>query len=104
MILKNRAFWLSFSIVFLVTILLLSRSEQIKPVVTTIKLVAGCQLDFFDRTIQPNNTLVLACPGKDYVRLWPLPVMQPWFEDWLETPTPMENSLQGMPLHHLTSS
>ena len=25
--------------------------------------------------------LVLACPRQDYIRLWPWPILQPWFED-----------------------
>ena len=35
-------------------------------------------------TIQPLRTLALACPGIDYIRLWPLPIQQPWDEDWWE--------------------
>ena len=27
------------------------------------------------------GTLVLACPRQDYIRLWPWPILQPWFED-----------------------
>ena len=25
--------------------------------------------------------LVVACPGQDMIRVWPLPVEQPWFGD-----------------------
>ena len=27
------------------------------------------------------GALVLACPRQDMTRLWPLPMMHPWFED-----------------------
>jgi hypothetical protein len=30
---------------------------------------------------QPVRTLVLACPGVDAIRFWPLPVQQPWEKD-----------------------
>ena len=30
---------------------------------------------------QPEQTLVLACPRIDAIRLWPLPLEQPWDED-----------------------
>ena len=49
--------------------------------VTTIRLVGRCELDYFDNTAQPVHTLALACQGIDYIRLWPLPVQQPWDED-----------------------
>jgi hypothetical protein len=45
-----------------------------------------CKLDVFDRTLQPEVSATeysraLACPGVDYVKVWPLPVVQPWWED-----------------------
>ena len=50
----------------------------------TIRLVGRCELDYIDNTVQPVHTLALACPGMDYISLWPLPIQQPWFEDWWE--------------------
>ena len=41
----------------------------------------GCELIKFGRVLQPVVTIALACPGVDMIRLWPLPVQQPWFED-----------------------
>jgi hypothetical protein len=38
-------------------------------------------LDVYDKTLQPMVTLALACPGKDNIRFWPLPVAQPWWEE-----------------------
>ena len=33
---------------------------------------------------QPAFTIAAGFPGRDLVRLWPLPVQNPWFEDWWE--------------------
>jgi len=35
---------------------------------------------FIDKRLQPVYTVVLDCPGKDSIRLWPLPVVDPWVE------------------------
>ena len=43
----------------------------------------------FDRPLGPcvvewfkvRKTLIFACPHMDSIRLWPLPMQQPWFED-----------------------
>ncbi len=40
----------------------------------TVKLVADCEMDF----VTSVGAVALACPGVDYMRLWSLPVMQPW--------------------------
>jgi hypothetical protein len=42
----------------------------------TAKLVAGCEMDF----VTSVGAVALACPGVDYMRVWPLPVVHPWFE------------------------
>ena len=49
--------------------------------VKTIRLVGRCELDYFDDKAQPVQTLTFAFPGMDYIRLWPLPIQQPWFDD-----------------------
>lgn len=36
-----------------------------------------CALDWHRNRL----TLVVACQGQDMIRVWPLPVVQPWFED-----------------------
>jgi hypothetical protein len=46
------------------------------------KLVAGCEMDF----VTSVGAVALACPGVDYMRRWPLPVVQPW----QETPDPID--------------
>jgi hypothetical protein len=45
------------------------------------RLVADCELWEVLPLSQPTRTLVLACPGVDAIRFWPLPVQQPWEED-----------------------
>jgi len=49
--------------------------------VTAIRLGWGCEVWYFVRPVQPVSTFALACPRMDLIRLWPLPVMQSWFED-----------------------
>jgi len=40
----------------------------------------GCEMVFIDMRLQPVYTVVLDCPGKDSIRLRPLPVVDPWVE------------------------
>lgn len=49
-----------------------------------IELIAGCNLWIISPPLQPMKTVVLACPGRDAIRLWPLPIVDPWSEDWYE--------------------
>ena len=42
--------------------------------------IGPCALDWH----HARPALVLACPGRDMIRMWPLPVVQPWFEDPIE--------------------
>jgi hypothetical protein len=37
--------------------------------------------------------VVVACPRRDLMRIWPLPVVDPRFEDWREEPK--ERKLNG---------
>lgn len=62
--------------------------EWVTPDITGAKLPAGCELFFFGGESQPTFTVALGCPGKDLVRIWPLPVTSPWFEDWWEFQRP----------------
>ncbi len=45
--------------------------------VWSAKLGARCELDFHTSI----GAVALSCPGVDYMRLWPLPVVQPWSEN-----------------------
>ena len=47
-----------------------------------VRLVAGCEMDYHTSI----RAVALACPGVDYMRMWPLPVVQPWES----TPDPVE--------------
>ncbi len=77
------AIFIAFTISLILGYALLSaRSSDIVPGATSFELGGRCKLILFDTRLQPMNTLVLACPRKDMIRLWPLPVRQPWFEDW----------------------
>ena len=35
---------------------------------------------FIDKRLQPVYILLLDCPGKDIIKLRPLPVVDPWVE------------------------
>ena len=60
--------------------LALNTSEFIPGVFIT-RLPIGCELTYYDKTRQPVFTIAASCPHKDMVRLWPWPVISPWFED-----------------------
>ena len=86
-------FFLAFLFTFLLSYSILdSRTYSVVDGVTSFRLVGRCELEFYDTTTQPMTTLVLACPRMDMVRLWPFPIIHPWFEDWHETPTPPPDS------------
>jgi hypothetical protein len=80
MILRYKVFWLSFLVILCLAIFLVSRVKPLIPGATSAKLVAGCEIAFLDTRLQPAFTVVLACPRVDSIRLWPLPVIYPWFE------------------------
>ena len=50
-----------------------------------VRLVQQCVLVFYDPPAQPFKTVTIDCPGKDLVHTWPLPVVDPWNEDWWES-------------------
>ena len=62
-------------------------SERYSEGVWTLKLAGNCDLDYHANI----HALALACPGVDYLRLWPLPVEQPW----QETPDPLPDWVPG---------
>lgn len=39
--------------------------------------IGACDLDWHSK----RPALVLACPGQDLIKVWPLPVDQPWGEE-----------------------
>ena len=60
-----------------------SRTRLIFENVEEVKLVSGCEAVIFYPPKQPFKTFVLACPGVDFIKLWPLPVEYNWDEEWL---------------------
>ena len=54
----------------------------------SLSLINNYEMVFTDTRLQPVYTVVLDCPGKDSIRLWPLPVVDPCFEDWWRRPKP----------------
>jgi hypothetical protein len=78
-------FILVFTITFVAAYGLFSlRPYSVVEGVTGFRLVGECSLYNFTQTTQPMQIWVLACPRKDMIRLWPLPIQQPWYEDWWE--------------------
>jgi hypothetical protein len=49
--------------------------------VVGFKIGFGCSVDVFPPELQWVTTVVIACPGTDMIRIWPLPVVHPWIED-----------------------
>jgi len=45
-----------------------------------MRLINNYEMIFIDKSLQPVYTVVMDCPGKDSIRLWPMPVVDPWFE------------------------
>ncbi len=46
----------------------------------SLRLINHCEMIFIDKRLQHVYTVVVDCPGKDSIRLWPLPVVDPWVE------------------------
>jgi len=40
--------------------------------------VGPCDVEWFERR---GDAIILAYPRTDLIRIWPLPVEQPWWED-----------------------
>ena len=53
-----------------------------------MNLPGCCEVAVFSKALQPIFTVVLARPGMDLMRILPLPVVDPWFEDWWEYGSP----------------
>ena len=53
--------------------------------VQQVSLVSQCILVVYNPPSQPFKTISIDCPGKDSVRIWPLPMVDPWNEDSWES-------------------
>ena len=51
--------------------------------ITAMHLPGNCELQYYTSPAQPENTLVLTCPGMDMMRLWPLPVQHDGRREWV---------------------
>lgn len=56
---------------------LLFQGEERTPGVVTRRM-GVCDVMWFGNR---HGAVVIACPHTDLIRLWPLPVEQPWYED-----------------------
>jgi hypothetical protein len=89
---NRQALWLIMVAILLLAGLLASRTEKLTEDVWPVKLMAGCALDYHTS----YSAVALACPGVDYTRLWPLPVIQPSEEP--ERPAPGDGQIARLGL------
>ena len=71
---------------------LISQSSTPVEGVLQVRLINRCELDIYDKPLQPFRTVVISCPRMDMIRVWPLPIQHPWFEDWWEPVEGLENA------------
>ena len=76
--------------------------ESVSGVIT--HQIGPCDVDWYGE----RSALVVACPGQDLIRVWPLPVEQPWWGDLMVYQSgPMwtlDNRSERMVCHTLTSA
>jgi len=72
--------------VSIIAAFLVGNAERLTEDVSTARL-RDCYLDYHT----PIHAVALACLGVDYIKLWPLPVEQPW----QETPDPLPDPWPG---------
>lgn len=77
----------------LLVILQVVKIDRSIPGVALIKIRGGCQVELYDKTTQPAFTMAYSCPGEDTIRLWPLPILQPFYEDWQDWQAPGQKSI-----------
>ena len=69
------------------------RVRKLTETVWTVRLVAGCEMDF----VTSAGAVAVACSGVDTMRVWLLPVVQPW----QSTPDPVEGWMAERVLAHV---
>ena len=57
----------------------LTHTERPVAGATFVGLVSGCRLEMYGVPLQPQVTARLACPGQDWIQLWPLPMVERLF-------------------------
>ena len=74
-------FWYPFwSPFFISEFVFIQRTYTIVNGAKSLRLINNCDLIFVDKRLQPVDTVLLDCPGKDSMRLWPLPMVDQWVE------------------------
>ena len=83
---RARALWTLIALaILLLAGILASRPRELVEGVWTAD-VGACSIDYHPSL----RALALACPGVDYLRLWPWPVEQPWEEPGRPLESPSE--------------
>ena len=70
--------------IVLAAIVYSSRDEIIEGAWAYKLFVRDCEIFYITYPLQPFDTTVIACPYTDLIRIWPLPIVYPWDEDWWE--------------------
>lgn len=94
---RVRRLWLSIVItgVSVATHWLLFQRREIVPGVTARPL-GPCDVQYHAKW----RATVLACPGTDLIKVWPLPIVQPWYEDpFADKRTVEDNRSLTLPRH-----
>lgn len=61
---------------------LVLRTYTLTEGVLATRLALGCEIwHFTPESWQPERTVVLACPGRELMRLYPLPIVSEWSDD-----------------------
>ncbi len=79
---KMRAFrrWVLTMVAIFFALLLHWLFVQSQPIVpgVIVRPVGPCDVDWFEKW---GGAMVVACPHTDLIKVWPLPVQQPWYQD-----------------------
>lgn len=73
---------------------LLFQGREVAPGVIA-RPIGACDVEWFK---QWGGVIVIACPHTDLIKVWPLPIQQPWYEDLIyqpETSMRTPDSLSG---------
>ena len=79
-----RKFVVAFLLTFFIALIVGVGFQSWKFGVVIYKIPGKCAIDVYSKPLQPLTTIVILCPGLDGIYIWPLPDLQPWFEDWWE--------------------
>ena len=85
MLRKISPFLISFLITLIVTFVII-KAREYHPIegANAIRLPGNCRLLILSPELQFVTTYVFECAGKFSTRIWPLPIENPWNEEWYE--------------------